>query len=67
MNQNNNSQKNKVEFYAFWKGDRHSIFAEDLFKAKQQAIKDLNIPKSKHHSFAIVSKKSQENEDFRFC
>jgi len=54
------------EFVAFYNGKKISISGSDLWDAKQKAIKQLKIPKSKQGLLAIKSVKSMEKGDFRF-
>lgn len=57
---------NETVFYAFWQNKKHEIEADNLWDAKQKAIIQLKVPKSKIGLLAVVSKKSQDNEDFKF-
>jgi hypothetical protein len=57
---------NESKFFAFWNGNRYEIEAKDLWDAKQKAIIQYKVPKSKVGLLAVVSAKSQENQDFKF-
>jgi hypothetical protein len=56
----------EVKFYAFWNGKRYDIDAKDLWDAKQKAILQLKVPKSKAGLIAVVSAASQDSGDFKF-
>lgn len=53
-------------FLAFYNSKKIEIQAKDLWDAKQKAILQLKVPKSKLGLLAVVSAKSQEDQDFRF-
>jgi hypothetical protein len=53
-------------FIAFYNNKKVNIEADSLYEAKQKAIEELKVPKSKQGLLAVVSNKSMQNEDFRF-
>lgn len=53
-------------FYAFWNKKRYKIEAEDLWDAKQKAIKILKVPKSKVGMLAVVSAKEHDSGGYKF-
>ncbi len=57
---------NETKFNAFFGGKKIDIEAKDLWDAKQKAILQLKVPKSKIGLLAVVSAESQKNQDFRF-
>lgn len=57
---------NETKFFAFFNGKKHTIEGKDLWDAKQKAITQLKVPKSKVGLLAVVSAKSQEQGDFQF-
>lgn len=61
-----NESVNESKFIAFWQGKQIEIEGKDLWDAKQKAISQLKVPKSKLGLLAVVSSKSQENQDFVF-
>jgi len=61
-----NESINESKFFAFWNGKKFEIEGKDLWDAKQKAITQLKVPKSKVGLLAVVSAKSQENQDFKF-
>lgn len=63
---NESLNENESIFFAFYNSKKIEITGKDLYDAKQKAIKELKIPKSKQGLLSVVSKKSQENQDFRF-
>ena len=56
----------ETDFIAFWNRKQYPIKGKDLWDAKQKAIAQLKIPKSKQGLLAIKSKKSMDAGDFRF-
>jgi len=58
--------KEETEFEVFYAGKKIDIKAKDLWDAKQQAIKQFKVPKSKEGRVAIMSKAAMKNQDFRF-
>lgn len=62
----NESELNESKFIAFWQGKQHEIEGNGLWDAKQKAILQLKVPKSKVGLLAVVSKKAQEAGDFMF-
>ena len=62
----NESELNESKFIAFWQGKQYEIEGKDLWDAKQKAITQLKVPKSKVGLLAVVSQKSQDAGDFRF-
>jgi hypothetical protein len=62
----NDKMVNETLFYAFFNGKRIEIEGKDIWDAKQQAITQLKVPKSKVGYLAVVSAESQKNQDFRF-
>lgn len=41
-------------YKAFYASKTADIYAEDMFKAKQQAIAHFKVPKSKQHMVSVV-------------
>jgi hypothetical protein len=58
-------EASEAEFYAWFNGKRISVKAKDAYEAKQKAIKELRVPKSKVGLLALMSKDAYEKEDFR--
>ena len=58
--------KEATDFIAFYGGKQYPIKGNDLWDAKQKAIKQLKIPKSKQGLLAVKSKKSMDKGDFMF-
>ena len=56
----------ETKFIAFYGNKQIDIDGKDLYDAKQKAITMLKVPKSKVGLLAVVSAKSQENQDFKF-
>ena len=59
-------QLEETKFIAFFMGKKIDIEGKDLYDAKQKAITQLKVPKSKVGLLAVVSAESQKNQDFRF-
>ena len=59
-------QLEETKFIAFFMGKKIDIEGKDLYDAKQKAITQLKVPKSKVGLLAVVSAESQRNQDFRF-
>jgi hypothetical protein len=59
-------QLEETKFIAFFMGKKIDIDGKDLYDAKQKAITQLKVPKSKVGLLAVVSAESQRNQDFRF-
>ena len=57
---------NETKFIAFFMGKKIDVEGKDLWDAKQKAILQLKVPKSKLGLLAVVSAESQKNQDFRF-
>lgn len=57
---------NETLFYAFFNNKKIEIEGKDLWDAKQKAITQLKVPKSKIGYLAVVSAESQKNQDFKF-
>ena len=57
---------NETLFYAFFNNKKIEVEGKDLWDAKQKAIIELKVPKSKVGLLAVVSAESQKNQDFRF-
>jgi hypothetical protein len=55
-----------TKFTAIYNGKKTSIEGKSLWDAKQKAIKELKVPKSKEGFVSIMSDKSIANQDFRF-
>ena len=55
-----------TKFTAIYNGKKISIEGKSLWDAKQKAIKELKVPKSKEGFVSIMSDKSIANQDFRF-
>ncbi len=53
-------------FVAFYMGKKIEIEGKDLWDAKQQAILQFKVPKSKIGMLAVVSAKSMEDQDFKY-
>jgi hypothetical protein len=62
----NESLVSETLFYAFFNNKKIEIEGKDLWDAKQQAITQLKVPKSKVGYLAVVSAESQKNQDFKF-
>ena len=62
----NESVVNEVKFYAFWNNKKHEIEADSLWAAKQKAITQLKVPKSKQGLLAIVNASEHERGSFQF-
>lgn len=63
---NSNESVNETKFNAFFGSKKIDIDAKDLHDAKQKAITQLKVPKSKIGLLAVVSAESQKNQDFKF-
>ena len=61
-----NESINETKFYAFWNKKKYEIEGTSLYNAKQKAIQQLKVPKSKEGTLAIMSAKSYDNEEFRY-
>ena len=59
-------QLEETKFIAFFMGKKIDIDGKDLYDAKQKAITQLKVPKSKVGLLAVVSAESQRNQDFKF-
>jgi hypothetical protein len=59
-------QLEETKFIAFFMGKKIDIDGKDLYDAKQKAITQLKVPKSKVGLLAVVSVESQRNQDFKF-
>lgn len=59
-------QLEETKFIAFFMGKKIDIEGKDLYDAKQKAITQLKVPKSKVGLLAVVSAESQRNQDFKF-
>jgi translation elongation factor EF-G len=59
-------QLEETKFIAFFMGKKIDIEGKDLYDAKQKAITQLKVPKSKVGLLAVVSAESQKNQDFKF-
>lgn len=59
-------QLEETKFIAFFMGKKIDIEGKDLNDAKQKAITQLKVPKSKVGLLAVVSAESQRNQDFKF-
>ena len=57
----------ETKFYVFWNGKRTEIDGNSLWDAKQKAITQFKVPKSKIGLLTVVSVSSQENGDYRFA
>lgn len=57
--------KEESEFEAFYNHKKITLTAKDLWDAKQKAIKQFNVPKSKQGLVAVQSLKSKAQQDFR--
>ena len=55
-----------TKFTAIYNGKKISIEGKSLWDAKQKAIKELKVPKSKEGLVSVMSDKSIANQDFRF-
>lgn len=55
-----------TEFIAFYDRKKVSIKADSLYAAKQQAISQLKIPKSKQGLLAVMSKKAYDDQQFKY-
>lgn len=56
----------ETKFYAFWNGKRIDIEGNDLWDAKQKAITQLKVPKSKVGLLAVVNASSHDKGSFKF-
>jgi len=54
------------KFEVFYNREKKVIEADDLWDAKQKAVKHFNVPKKNNNLIAIHSLKSKENQDFRY-
>ena len=59
-------QLEETKFIAFFMGKKIDIDGKDLYDAKQKAITQLKVPKSKVGLLAVVSAESKRNQDFKF-
>ena len=59
-------QLEETKFIAFFMGKKIDIEGKDLYDAKQKAITQLKVPKSKVGLLAVVSAESKRNQDFKF-
>jgi len=59
-------QLEETKFIAFFMGKKIDIDGKDLWDAKQKAITQLKVPKSKVGLLAVVSAESQKNQNFKF-
>lgn len=66
FDRNGNRINEETDFIAFWNRKQYPIKGKDLWDAKQKAIAQLKIPKSKQGLLTIKSKKSMDAGDFRF-
>ena len=69
LNMKESLEANKVNetlFYAFFNNKKIEVEGKDLWDAKQKAIIELKVPKSKIGYLAVVSAESQKNQDFKF-
>jgi hypothetical protein len=57
---------NETKFYAFFNGKKHEIEGDSLYDAKQKAITQLKVPKSKVGLLAIVNAGEHEKGSFKF-
>jgi hypothetical protein len=57
---------NEAKFYAFFNGKKHEIEGDSLYDAKQKAITQLKVPKSKVGLLAIVNAGEHEKGSFKF-
>ena len=57
---------NETLFFAFFNNKKIEVEGKDLWDAKQKAIIELKVPKSKVGLLAVVSAESQKNQDFKF-
>jgi len=55
-----------AEFETFYNQQKKVIEADSLWDAKQKAITEFKVPKSKQGLIAIQSLKAKENQDFRY-
>jgi len=55
-----------TKFTAIYNGKKISIEGKSLWDAKQKAIKELKVPKSKEGLVSVMSDKSIANQEFRF-
>lgn len=56
---------NETKFFAFFNNKKHEIEGKDLLDAKQKAILQLKVPKSKLGLLAIVNASEHEKGSFR--
>jgi hypothetical protein len=56
----------KIEFHAFYQGEKHIIHANSQYEAKKKAIEQLKIPMSKWGVLGVESAKAMANEEFKF-
>jgi hypothetical protein len=61
-----NESINESKFYAFWKDDKIEIYGNSLWDAKQKAITQLKVPKSKVGLLAIVNASEHDKGSFKF-
>lgn len=56
----------ETKFYAWYNKDKIEIEATSLWDAKQKAIKQLKVPKSKQGMLAVKSAGSMDKQEFRY-
>ncbi len=66
INEFTNQSVNEGKFYAFYDRKKYEIEASSLLDAKQKAIKQLKVPKSKVGLLSIVNADSHDKGSFRF-
>jgi hypothetical protein len=57
---------NEGKYYAFFNNKKHEIEGKDLWDAKQKAILQLKVPKSKVGYLAIVNASEHDRGSYRF-
>lgn len=57
---------NETKFFAFFNNKKYEIEGKDLLDAKQKAILQLKVPKSKVGLLAIVNASEHEKGSFKF-
>jgi hypothetical protein len=62
----NKSVNESTKFYAFFNGKKHEIEGTSLWDAKQKAITQLKVPKSKVGLLAIVNASDHNKGSFKF-
>lgn len=60
------SPLSETKFYAFWNGNKIEVEGNSLWDAKQKAITQLKVPKSKVGLLAVVNASEHDKGSFQF-